>query len=170
MANTYTLIEAKTLSTTPSSVTFSSIPQTYTDLKLVVSAKTQSIYESDGAYVTFNGSSSGYSERTLMNINGTMYSFNASSAFINWGIVCTGAGATANTFGNSEMYIPNYTSSNSKSTSSEISQENNGTATVMAITAALWSNSAAITSITLTAQNPNFVSGSTFYLYGIKNS
>jgi len=170
MATTYTLIEAKTLSTTPSSITFNSIPSTYTDLKVVVSARTQSPYESDNTFVTFNGSSSGYSEKTLQDINGTVYSFSASSAYINWACVCTANAATANTFGNSEFYIPNYLSSNYKSLSADGVQENNGTPTVLAMTAGLWSNTAAITSITLTPQNPNFVSGSSFYLYGIKKN
>jgi hypothetical protein len=170
MANTYELIGKSILGSNQSSVTFTAIPSTFTDLKVVVSARTQSIYESDNAFVTFNGSSSGYSERTLQNINGTLYSFSASSAYINWACVTTAAAATANTFGNSEFYIPNYTSSNNKSVSADGTQEMNGTPTVLALTAALWSNSAAITSITLTPQNPNFVTGSSFYLYGISKS
>jgi hypothetical protein len=171
MANTYTLISSSTVGGGgASSVTFSSIPNTYTDLKVVLSARTQSPYESDNAFVTFNGSSSGYSERVLFDINGTVYSFSATSAYINWAGISSGNGATANTFGNSEFYIPNYTSSNYKSLSADGVHENNSTPISLAITAALWSNTAAITSITLTPQNPSFVGGSSFYLYGIKNS
>lgn len=173
MANTYKLIDKAILTSNQASVSFTGLgaySSDYTDLKIVMSARTQSIYESDNAFLTFNGSSSGYSEKTIQNINGTVYSFNASSAYINWAGVTTGNGATSNTFGNSEIYIPNYSSSNYKSVSADGTQEHNGTATVLALTAALWSNTAAITSITLTPQNPNFVSGSSFYLYGIKNS
>jgi hypothetical protein len=171
MTTTMQLIAKQTVgSGGATSVTFSNIPQTFTDLKVIVSARTQSPYESDNAFVTFNGSSSGYSEKTMQDINGTVYSFSASSAYLNWACVTTASAATANTFGNSEFYIPNYASSNYKSVSADGSQENNGTPTVLAMTAGLWSNSAAITSITLTPANPNFVSGSTFYLYGISKS
>lgn len=173
MATTYKLIDKVVLSSNQSSISFTGLgaySSDYTDLKMIVCARTQSPYESDNAFITFNGSSSGYSERTLQDINGTVYSFNASSAYINWGCTTTGNGATSNTFGNSEFYIPNYSNSNYKSISADGSQENNGSPTVLALTAGLWSNTAAITSITLTPQNPDFVSGSSFYLYGIKNS
>jgi len=79
-----------------------------------------------------------------------------------------------NTFGNSSIYIPNYTSSNYKSYSVEGAVEANGTSSSgvqgLAMTAGLWSNTAAITRIDLGAEVGNFVSPSTFYLYGIKNS
>lgn len=171
MATTYELIEAKTLSTTPSSVTFSSIPNTYTDLKLVVSARGSHIYAQANAYITYNGSSSNYKEILTYGYGGAAGSTSASTdPYIIWGIMMTGGGATANTFGNSEIYIPNYASSNYKSSYTNNATENNGTEGWNAMDTALWSNTSAITSITLTADNGSFVSGSSFYLYGIKNS
>jgi hypothetical protein len=79
---------------------------------------------------------------------------------------------TANTFSNSEIYIPSYTISQNKPISGFFVTENNSTAADAAsinTAAQLWRNTAAITSITFTAGS-NFVSGSSFYLYGIKNS
>jgi hypothetical protein len=48
--------------------------------------------------------------------------------------------------------------------------ENNGTGALDFFTANLWSDTAAITSITLTAASGSFVQHSSFYLYGVKNA
>jgi hypothetical protein len=79
------------------------------------------------------------------------------------------ANATSNTFGSLEVYIPSYTASQSKPVSTISVQENNNAAAYMRAYATLFSNSAAITSIALTSPS-NFVSGSSFYLYGISNA
>jgi hypothetical protein len=79
--------------------------------------------------------------------------------------------STASTFSNAELYIPNYAGSNNKSSSVDGVSENNATASNMALTANLWSDTAAITSIKLTpAGGGNFVQYSTAYLYGISNA
>ena len=54
MATTYTLITSQTLASSAASVTFSSIPSTYTDLVLRVSARTDNAAVSDGFYVGLN--------------------------------------------------------------------------------------------------------------------
>jgi hypothetical protein len=77
---------------------------------------------------------------------------------------------TASTFANNEVTIPNYTSSNFKSYSVDSVTENNATQAYAIFVAGLWSNTAAITSITLGLSSANFVQYSTAYLYGIKNS
>ena len=50
--------------------------------------------------------------------------------------------------------------------------ENNGSAVLMAMTTGIWTGTAAITSVqfAFAAGGENIVAGSTFYLYGIKNS
>jgi hypothetical protein len=168
MANTYTLIEAQTLASTASSVTFSSIPATYTDLMLRVSARTDA---DDTSLVTFNGTTSGYSITRLNGNGATATSTRSSSAA---SIAARGinnaTGTTANTFSNAEFYIPSYTVSQNKPLSSFGTPEDNATNVFMSAGASLWQNTAAITSINLAAQGGNYVSGSSFYLYGIKNS
>jgi hypothetical protein len=66
MANTYTLINSVT-ATSGTSVSFTSIPQTYTDLVILVSAK--STYTSGGGSVSFsisfNSNGSNYNSRSL---------------------------------------------------------------------------------------------------------
>ena len=73
---------------------------------------------------------------------------------------------TANTFGNSVIYIANYAGSTYKSFSKDSITENNATAADQGVGAGLWSNTAAITSLSLTVTS-NMVAGSTFSLYGI---
>jgi hypothetical protein len=168
MANTYTLIEGKTLGSSTASVTFSSIPQTYTDLLLKVSARSDwsNAINSDSLIVRPNGSSSNLNSIRLYG------SGSAAGSDTNDGVnFIANANSTASTFGSTEIYIPNYTLSNYKSISSDSASETNATTVYMGLFATLWSNTAAITSIQLLPQNgTNLVQYSTFYLYGISNS
>jgi hypothetical protein len=172
MANTYQLIEAITLGASgASTVTFSSIPGTYTDLKLVYSARATNTNIISVDYILVNGSSSGISNRFLY-----AYGTSPGSSIQANGIgVINESGATANTFSNNEIYIPNYASSNAKSMSSDNSNENNGTDGGNYMFAVLSTSTSAITSITIQPEiagiDPNtIVEYSTFYLYGINNS
>jgi hypothetical protein len=167
MPNTFTLIEAKTLGSTTTAVTFSSIASTYTDLKILVSARSARTNDAGGSdgKLEFNGSTSGYSAKILLQQGGA-YSASTSTIFY---FTSTDA-ATSNTFGNMEVYIPNYTSSNYKSVNIDAVDENNSSTAYGVMTAGLWSNTAAITSLTLTDNNGGYLSGSKFYLYGISNS
>jgi len=167
MANTYTLIEAKSLTSTTASITFSSIPQTYTDLLIKYSGRTsRSDGTADSVDVSFNSSTSNFSGRILYG-SGSSVGTSTTSRWL--GSENSGA-STASTFANVEAYIPNYTGSTYKSVSVDAVTENNGTEAYSYLGAVLWSNTSAITSITLTPAIGSFVQYSTFYLYGIKNS
>jgi len=168
MANTFTLIASSTVgSGGAATISFTSIPATYTDLKVVVSARTSVTVGANGYYydVTFNGTSANRSGRYL---EGTGSAAN-SGTFTLYG-VSDASDQTASTFSNGEFYIPNYASANYKSTSSDSVQENNATASRAVLVAGLWSDVAAITSVTFTPAGGSFVQYSTAYLYGIKNS
>ena len=169
MANpTMTLIASNTVgSGGVSSVTFSSIPATYTDL--VVKSSIRATAATSGGFLTFNGSTSGYSEKLLYGDGSAAGSASNSGAGFVWPFLTVSSSYTANTFSSGEIYIPNYTSSNFKSVSSDVVQENNATASAVYLDAGLWSNTAAISSITFTSGS-NFAQYSTFYLYGISNS
>ena len=168
MANTYTLIEAKTIGTAVASVTFTSIPQTYTDLLLRVSARNSA--GSTGIQIEFNASATGYTNRRLFGDGSGVTSDAPGLNYIS-NTMIDDSGYTASTFGNGDIYIPNYTSSNYKSVSIDGVTENNATGALSMFTAGLWSNTAAITAVKLTAESAgNFVINSTFYLYGISNS
>jgi hypothetical protein len=79
----------------------------------------------------------------------------------------TGATATANTFGSSDVYIPNYTSSNQKSISVDDAMENNATTAYDTLSTSLWSGTVAITSINIFPGSGSFAQYSTFSLYGV---
>lgn len=170
MATTLNLISKQTLGVNTSSVTFSNIPQTYTDLRVVVSTRIDNA--NGGMFVRLNNSSTNYSSRRLYADSGSMGSdAGSSSSFFMW---TTGTWATSSTFGSNSIYIPNYTSSNYKSVEINSVNENNSSSPwAMGLVNGLWSDTSAVTSIVFIpegAGTPNFVSGSTFYLYGIDKS
>jgi hypothetical protein len=142
------------------------IPQTYTDLKVVMSTRSDNA-GSVGVRIAFNGNTSNFSGRYLQGAGSGTPSSGSDARRAGVSIPTT---YTANTFTNDEIYIPNYTSANNKSYSLDATQENNATLSYMELYAGLWSNSAAITTMTFTLDSSaNFVEGSTFYLYGISN-
>jgi len=147
------------------SITFSAIPQTFTHLMLKLSLRSTRSGFPSATYLNFNstgfnatglvlygnGSSAGsygYSDGTLAAISSTV--------------------STANTFSNTEIFIPNYRSANSKSYAVDYVFENNGATAEQGINSGIWANSAAISSILIDDFSTNlFVEGSSASLYGI---
>jgi hypothetical protein len=158
------LIETKTLASAAADITFTSIPQTYTDLLVLVSGRTSWNSSEDGLVLSFNGLNTNQNTRRLFS-NG----FGAQSS--NTGYLYSpiaGNGATANTFSNNRFYIPNYSGAISKAFSIDGVYENNATAAITEISAALWNSTAAITSIRFQSINSvNLLAGTTISLYGI---
>ena len=157
-----------------SSVTFSGIPQTgYTDLKVVYSLRTNlsgGPFYFDDLAVRLNGDTgSNYSRLTLRSREGSVGSNKTSPTTFMDIYAGNAANATANTFANGEFYIPNYTSSNYKSLSSDgVTENNSANDVITGFAAGLWSSTAAVTSLTIYSQNSvSFVQGSTAYLYGV---
>lgn len=153
------------------SVTFSNIPQTFTDLRIVVSGRgTAASNHYPGLELSFNGSSTTYTDRVLQGTGGVTVSYsNLGSSKIYLGTMPGGA-ATASVFGNIEITVPNYTSSNYKSVSIDEVQEDNQTTAFAMLIAGLWSTVNAITSIAFTPTTGNFDQYSTFSLYGISSN
>jgi len=167
MPANYVLLERIELNASVASVTFSNIPQTgYTDLKIVGSARATSATTYGQVTMIFNGSTTGYSSKNLEGGDGVANSYSTSSTTsLTAGYVSAG-NATANTFGTFEVYIPNYTSSNNKSVSVTSAGETNAANGIyMNLFANLWSNTAPISSITLTSGN--LAQYSTFSIYGV---
>ena len=173
MPATYTLISSNVLSSSAASVTFSAIPATYTDLVLRISARTDNGAIQSNSRIQFNSdTSSNYSETWVRGNGATAASSRVSNQTnILEALLVDGNGATSNTFGSLEMYIPSYTVSQNKPISTIAMTETNGTTAYIYATANLWRNTAAITSIYIEAgATVNYLSGSSFYLYGISSS
>ena len=166
MAN-YVLLERVELTQSAASVTFDNIPQSgYTDLKVVASARGDFAANLIGFYLKLNGSTANFTGKYLRG-----YSTGVDSGSIGGFLMdLPAASATASTFGSYEIYIPNYTSSSNKSFSVDSASENNSGAAFAAdlgFNAGLWSQTAAITGLTVYPDGGNFVANSTFSLYGL---
>lgn len=173
MAVTYKPIATVTVgSGGAANIEFTSIPGTYTDLLVKLSARSSKTgTDNDQVNLTFNSSTSGYSDRLLYGRNGSAAGATSSTTYITWAGIIPAASATASTFSSTEIYVPNYAGSANKSLSSDNVQENNSsTDYFVTMLAGLWSNTSAITSLKLTCNGGNFVQYSTATLYGIKNS
>jgi len=179
MANTYTLIEAKTLTSNQASIEFTSIPQTYTDLKLVYSLRSaRSGSTRDDLKITINSDTgSNYSGKRIFASDGT----NATSQGFSGGPgsqlfpgAIPASTATSSTFSNSEIYFSNYTiAASKKSMSSDFTYENNDASNnITGFSTMLFDNtSSGITTLKIEIISANdFVQYSTAYLYGISNS
>lgn len=168
MPNTMTLISSATVGAGgAASIDFTSIPQTYTDLVLKLSLRNALADVWDNADIAFNGITTTYTNLQLRGNGSTATSAKSTTqpAINYWHVVSNSA--TASTFGNAEIYIPNYTGSANKSVSVDSVTEQNATSSAATLTAGLWAHSAAITSIKITGNGSNFVQHSTAYLYGI---
>jgi hypothetical protein len=160
------LIESKTLASAAASIEFTSIPQDGTDLVVLVSSRSDGAFTSSEIDIAFNGSSSNFTARYLYGAGSGSGATATDTTLVG---VSSAASNTSNTFGNATIYIANYTGSTNKSISTDSVGESNATTAYMAIAATLWSQTAAITSLTLRLDSGarNFVAGSTASLYKI---
>ena len=174
MASSRFLISSQTLSSSAATVTFSSIPATYTDIVLKASARTDTNNGTffDNIFVAFNSdTATNYSSTFLAGAGagGASSGRLSTQTILRLSYAADGTDATASTFGNAELYVPSYGASQNKPISAFNVSESNNTTVYMSAVAGLWRNTAAINRIDLTCGG-NFVSGSSFYLYGLKNS
>jgi len=156
-----------------STISFTSIPSTYTDLIVKLSLRGSSAFATQQLYMTFNGNTTNYSGRQVYGDGASVASATLSNSGAAISIVNTNTDqSTASTFSNTDIYIPNYAGNSNKSTNADSVTENNATGGALAgLNAGLWSNTSAITSITFAAQSGgNFLQYSTASLYGISKS
>ena len=163
------LIATQTLGSAQATITFSSIPQTFTDLRILLSPRSsQSGTTTETINVTFNSDGVGsglYSSRWLRSNGST-----ASSSFtsvLTAQLSAPSGNTTANTFGNVQIYIPAYASGLTKIGSIEHTASNNAEASGLAVTSFLYNSSAAINSVTFALSNGNFIAGTQVAIYGI---
>lgn len=163
-------IASTELSTSASTITFSSIPSGYTDLKIVVSGRATGSRADDSILIRFNSDSTtgNYSGKWLRG-NGASATSGDSGGYAGaYSGEFNGGTSTANTFTSQEVYVPNYTGGTQKSFSIDVTEEANQTTVYAQLQAGLWSGTSAINSITFVDHNSNsFAQYTTVTIYGI---
>jgi hypothetical protein len=167
MALTYEKIATTTLSTVTNTISFTSIPSTYTDLRLVFVGKSDPSGSGDYLALRFNSDTGSNYSSTSVRGNGT-----AASSTRTTGDNILFVGFTTMNTDYPELHtidIFSYAGSNYKTCLTTSSKDLNGSgwATDMVD---LWRSTSAITTITLTTPNVarNFATETTATLYGIK--
>ena len=160
-----TLIAHTELGSAQVQIDFNSIPSTFTDLLLVVSARsaagTSGTKQLD---IGFNSTFTNVSNKALAGSGSSASSFNSTQYLGQLSIPAD----TANTFSSHSVYIPNYRSGVAKSYSVDSVSENNGTAAWQLIIAGLWTGTAAITQLSVRGEgSTNLAQYSSATLYGI---
>lgn len=152
---TYELLDSEVLSSSASSMTFTSIPATYRDLVLVVDVTTDNVRDWT---VRFNSNSTGYST-VWMYGDGTsaISQFFGSGTLHRWQETVVGKGMFI-------MQIMDYSATDKHKTSLIRSNTNERVHAIIG----RWANTSAVNSVAIAPiSGANFLTGSTFYLYGI---
>jgi hypothetical protein len=160
MAMTYEPIATETLGTATGSVTFSSIPGTYTDL--VVVCNFGAVTASQDFTFQFNGdTASNYSDTRIYGTSGAVSNRNTSGTKI----YADSVGVSTTLQAIDIIQIMNYSNSSTYKTalvrSNDVSKSTE-------LVVGLWRSTAPITSISMAMTSGLLMSGSTFTLYGIK--
>jgi hypothetical protein len=167
MPATYEPIATTTLGSAASSITFSSIPATYTDIRIILSA----IGAAAGCYpaIQFNGDTGTNYSYTLLRGNGSAAaSIQASNSAR--GFILNSSADIPTTFpALSTTDIFSYAGSTFKTLLSSGSDDKNGSGEFNAYVN-LWRSTSAINRIDLIGHGANFATGTTATLYGIKNA
>jgi hypothetical protein len=156
MPATYEPIATQTLTGSVSSITFSSIPSTYTDLVLVMNANSGGF----NTAITFNGTGGSAYSFTRIYGDGSSSASDRQSNQSSW-IYVAGSDTGTSKYGTAIIHLMNYANTTTYKTGL---MRTSNSAYVMA-NVGLWQYTNAINSITVSA---SFTSGSMFTLYGIK--
>jgi hypothetical protein len=165
MPTTYEPIATFTAATATGSVSFSNIPNTYTDLLLVLNGSLRD--SGDNLQLRFNGDTSNLYSQTEVSSNGSTSASQRTTGvrlyvpFIYQFVQTVPFLATLN--------IPNYAGSTLKTALVSTSNDANGSGAV-ARGVLLYRSTSAITSLELTAYSGIYNAGTTATLYGIKNA
>jgi hypothetical protein len=159
--STYTPIASQTLASAAASVTFSSIPQGYTDLVLIGNPKLSASLDYKW-YVNGDNTSGLYSQTRLVGNGSTATSGRTTGANFLYLDFTAPASSSVQTF---IMNFQNYANTNTFKT---VLVRYNDAGTETAARVNLWRNTNAITSLTISTDSSTFAAGSTFSIYGIQ--
>lgn len=156
MAGTYESIATNTLSSSSASVSFSSIPSTYTDLVVVANL----IHSSFEVFsVRFNDDTSNNYGWVTLQGNGSSV-----SSGVTYPNGAMNIGLRSDVMGLNVFNIMNYANTNINKT---VIARANASSNQVRFNVGTWQSNNAITKITIFT-SPDFLTGSTFTLYGIK--
>jgi len=167
MPSTYEPIATTTLGSAATTITFSSIPATFTDLRLVWTVRATS--SSNFPLVTFNNDTGTNYSWTRLYGDGTSAASQRNTSRAGIGILwLTEVSSAADTFNLLTLDVFSYAGSTYKTSLTTASADKNGSGTVERAVA-LWQSTSAINRLDLTASSSTFTAGTTATLYGIKN-
>lgn len=181
-ADAFELISTTLLSSTTSSVTFSSIPQTYKHLQIRWTGRNNVSWGSDGGSTVYwmqvNGSSSAvYSTHNLRGEYSSVSSAsNSSLTYSRFLGSLANAFSPSNAFTGGVVDILDYTNSSTNKTLKSMAGYVSGSPEYggLHVASSAFNTTGAVTSLTVGAGNTpgsyNFISGSRFSLYGIKGA
>jgi hypothetical protein len=166
----YWALNAVTLTSTASSITFTGIPQNYTHLQIRGIGKDNRASANPSVlYMQLNGdSNSNYSQHYLVGDGSAAYSGGGSYTQIAVGDMVTGAASNAANYGAGVIDVLDYANvSKFKTVRSIGGMDFNGSGTV-GLYSGNWRNTTSITSLTLFSFSGTFVAGTSYALYGVK--
>lgn len=166
----YELIEHRVVPSASTTLAITNIPQDGTDLLLIMSLRDAATGNTRPMTLRANGSTSGYSGRILDGTGAAVSS--PTSVTTGLSMTTPGSTATANTFGNLQVYIPNYSLSGTTKVASidSVTEHNAATTVSVRITAGILGTTDPITSLSLIAAGGSAVAGSTLSLYKINRT
>jgi len=165
----FTALAKATITGSTTSVSFNSIPQTYTDLLVYIVGRQGNAANYNDVEITFNSSTSNRTQRYVICQQSNNFA-TGTQVYFQVGLIA-GSLAGANVYNTTQIYIPNYTSANPKSFLAI-----NGMPNTAAAGGAndwytnKWNDNTAISSIQVNSLAGNYATYSTFYLYGIKSA
>jgi len=169
MANTLALISQVVLTGNQSNIEFTNIPNSYTDLLICHSLRTNRNAYHESITLKYNNVTTNQTYRRVYGVSNLAAD---SGSGVMYGGQANGSTNTPSTaFGTSMVYISAYTASRAKIALEIGGSETNATTTLRDYNANIWDSTDAITAITLTPENGGTIqTNSTAYLYGIKNT
>ena len=155
-----------------SSITFSSIPQTYTHLQLrYISRDARTAYNDSPIDLTFNGSSATAYAKHFLQGDGSSAIAGSETSQTYLRLEGAGNNTLSSAFGAGVTDILDYTSTTKNKTVRQLfGVDKNGNGIVRLVSGLWYATPAAITSITLTPYSSPFAQYSHFALYGIKGA
>lgn len=151
-------------------VEFTSIPSTYTHLSLMASvASERTAGTADDLIITYNGTSSGYTNKVLYAAGGTASGYTYTNSGVYWD---TGGGSQfTSKFSNVEFFIPNYTNSENKLLWGEYAGPSDVTTQYVGLVGGTLTSTSAVSSIKIATWSGNDIAQySKFTLYGLRSS